>query len=411
MDRVTNLFSQLQGGSCTVDGAATGLTNPLTEFVNELLGLKSGTRACSLQDSIKRVDKALKKLNEMSKTMSLTPEEQQISGELLRSRQEMEVVWNRYKQDLDFKKKVDTMDKAWKDALNQVKKQQKLKKKKEWLMDSELQRQISYYRNHKHFLLLPIDSQFHLMNPENYPERTIKGELKWLGKRTRGMGGIEPYEKQKLTPAVKSKIIKSLGGDDIHVLFGKGDIEDIEYMVNDAPVLRRNLEKHGLTQNHLVQLIEEGFSYENYKPILEQLIGTEFGVPDDMLNDLIAKNQVKVPEINRKILETIGGSTNYRLDEIFLAFLNKNFRYILRDYDEYPEFKRNGISKKHLENFLKTVSRNDYKYLFQVLSDSICLDCGGVGEGCCNWSGRIADFYLVRPELVLDTYFPRTSRL
>jgi len=171
MDRVTNFMSQLTGPSCTVDGAAVTVSNPLNDFINHILV-------------------ALKKLNEMSESMSLTPEELTMKKELQRSKDKMDRIWDQCQKHAKAKRELDTMEKAWQES--QTKPKLGKKKIKEKWQDQSLEKIVDYYRNHENFWRLPLYAQEHFRTPKLYPKRTIIAEIKWfLNKKE--IYGIRPF--------------------------------------------------------------------------------------------------------------------------------------------------------------------------------------------------------------------------
>jgi len=110
MERVTNLFSQLQGGSCTVDGSAVNMSNPLTEFVNRWLGTP-GARSCSLPESKKRVSRVVnemeKDLIDSKKGLSSWSDELEIRRIQLKEWQKMTEAWEDSQKKIQTKKSKD----------------------------------------------------------------------------------------------------------------------------------------------------------------------------------------------------------------------------------------------------------------------------------------------------------------
>lgn len=119
-DRISKLFSQLSGPSCTVDGAATGTTNPLTEFVNTTLKLSSNNQPCSLKESIKRVNKTLdimdKSFKESRHGISSAPENLENYEKLKEYKSEMESAWVEAQGNPEAKLDLEEMEKVWKET-------------------------------------------------------------------------------------------------------------------------------------------------------------------------------------------------------------------------------------------------------------------------------------------------------
>lgn len=98
MDKV---FRELtQGTSCSADGSAQ-ISNPLSKFVNDVLGLdnRQFTNTSSLQDMTQRVDAAYDKIMEgMNRGMGLSTKDEKLFNQLEKTKMELEQAWNECNQ-------------------------------------------------------------------------------------------------------------------------------------------------------------------------------------------------------------------------------------------------------------------------------------------------------------------------
>lgn len=118
MNRITGLLEQLSGPSCSVDGAAVTVSNPLNEFINHILETPGAPQASTLVESRIRTTDALNELNAMSEVMSLTPEEIKMKKELQRSKDKMDKIWDQCQKNPKAKQELKSMEKAWEESLN-----------------------------------------------------------------------------------------------------------------------------------------------------------------------------------------------------------------------------------------------------------------------------------------------------
>lgn len=121
MERVTKLLSQLSSDtSCTIDGSAVTLSNPLNEFINRILGTPGIPQADNLVDSRMRTNEALYKLNVMEMSMKLTPEQIMMKNELRKSKDKMDRIWNQCQKNPKAKMELQIMENAWRENLRSV---------------------------------------------------------------------------------------------------------------------------------------------------------------------------------------------------------------------------------------------------------------------------------------------------